>query len=1051
MKITYPLRSLRRLGLVAVAASLFAGLSAHAQDDESVEGLYRKAVEFNAAGNFIEASKTFERLFDLSKVDLLLEDYGPQAGGMFFDYAMTLVPQKRWDEAKEWFQKSVDAKKLAKEYGSVIDNTNPRESLSKFQLGFVESQLGNHEEALRLYQVYMDSKPPAAELAQVRNSYFLRKGTSLLKLGRTAEGMAEVQQLFDNREAWKVSPAFLMQGILELGTGWATEAMEANGDQAKVTDIAELAHGFLDTNLQYVTAQPFDSFRFGFVDRFRKLGFECTKSGLYSVALRFLSQAATLEEVKQDIDFRLAQLPIGAGVPAAYQQFLNQIEEREKAAMHPDAETLRLVATCYERLGNLMIPRNIYWHLAESFPNLDIQMRAEILHEAARFSAMMADYSSSEYFGNKFIEETPEDHPLRDNVATFMLQSLFTSKQYDQVTKVCEMVRERYELGDEKRELADALYPMALYSTQQYEKGEAPFDDYMKGYEGTANREMVSYYRASNALVQQKMRGAAEYLEDFLKEFPESEKFGDQALADLAMSRYNLEDYPAAIAASDKLEEFKPDSVQLARTLNVEGDAYIISSGEFTGKEQADLKTEYEQKGLEAYLAASESAKSAMAAKPEQEAYFKEVAAEAIWKATDQYLTAENSEKVLEKYDEFFPDFSGTYWEPQISVFALETLEQNERAEEGLTQVEKMINLVGNKPPEEQDMDLLRKAIGSYSEASIRVRGEEETIKTLDEFPGLDPDNQALLTWLKIQKVIVLQELRDKETKDSPGYAAVVGRINGVFEELSFFEKQNLSEYALQQIGLNFARGDNPFRAVPYFDELLARDNPDAEAFKAPAEYEIGVIESRNITKINSAKERFRRVINKYKDNSLIPGSHLELAKIHIKAKEWSDALTELQTINKEKWMFKKDREKRAQAGVLLGNVAAELDDKVGAAKAYLSVLSTYNAFPEHATEAFFRYAKISLADIKSLPSGTEEEQILKRQKEKALYKIYLKQIYMWQNLNADEASPTGALTALRRELSNYKADLKIGIEDEASIRFSLGIPDEWNPESSAG
>ena len=1024
-----------------------------AQDeDDSVEGLYRKAVEFNANGDPVNASKTFEKLFDLAKPDLLLLDYGPQAGGMFFDYAMTLVPQKRWTDAKEWFKRCIDAKAEAKKVESPLDNENPRESLARFQLGFVESQLENHEEALRLYELYLNSKPPQQELAMIRNSFFLRKGTSQIKLGKVTEGIATVQQLFDNREAWKVSPTFLMQGILELGLGWIEQAKNAGADPAKLAAIETQANVFLDQNLAFVSVQPFDSFRFGFLDRFRKLGYEATKAGLYTLGLRFFSSCATLDEVKKDIDLRLARLPVGSGVPSAYQQFIDQIAEREKAPIHPDAETLRLVATCYERSGNLQIPRGIYWHLSETYPKIDLQKRAEILHEAARFSAMMTDYASAQYFGEKFMKELPEDHPLRDNVATFMLQSLFTLKQYETVTKVCEAVRSRYDLGDEKRELADALYPLALYSLKRHEDAIKPFDEYIATYEETGNREMVVFHRGSNNVILEKWRVAAEQLEDYLKEFPKSEKFGDTALADLSMARYNLEDYPAAIAASDQLEEFKPDSIQMARVLNIEGDAYIVSTDDLKGKEHEAQRNEYKQKALEAYLSAADVAKKLMSENPDQEEYFKNVAAEAIWKACDQYISNEQQEEALAQYDKFFPDYEGTYWEAQISVFALESLEAAGRAEEGLKQVEKMINVIGNKPPEEQDMELLRQAIGSYSEASVRVHGAEETIETLDNFPGLDPDNQALLTWLKIQKVIVLQELRKTLEKDSSEYAAIEGRINAVFEELGRFEIENLSEYALQQIGLNFSRGPNPFNAVRYFNELLSRENPEAVQFKAPADFEIGKIEMRSpdASKVQTAIGRFRRIIQSYKDRGLTPGSHLNLAKIYIDKKNWDDALAELQVINKEKWMFKEDRASRAEAGLMLGQVLEEKKDVLGAAKAYLAVLSAYNAFPEYATEAFFRYAKISLKDITEMAAGDPDAQAKKREREMALYKIYLKHIYMWQKLKTED-SPTGALTSLRRELGVYKNELGIGTEDEQTIRFSLGIEPDWNPEAPTG
>src|SRR5690606_13425440 len=120
--------------------------------------------------------------------------------------------------------------------------------------------------------------PPAEELQQIRNPYKLRYATSLMKLGRTEEGLASVQELFDNREAWEVQPQFLMQGVLELGVSWAEQAIAAAGDDAAIDKIEAQAHEFLDGNDSQIHVAPIDQFRFGFYDRIRKLGFEATRA-----------------------------------------------------------------------------------------------------------------------------------------------------------------------------------------------------------------------------------------------------------------------------------------------------------------------------------------------------------------------------------------------------------------------------------------------------------------------------------------------------------------------------------------------------------------------------------------------------------------------------------------------------------------------------------------------------------------------------------------------------------------------------------------------------
>ncbi|MDF1861943.1 MAG: hypothetical protein P1U87_17120 [Verrucomicrobiales bacterium] len=1051
----------RALALFTITAVAFPSFSALSQDEEdvSLEGLYQKAGELSMSGQFDEASKTFERMFDLSGgMETLFEDYGSQAGGFYFDYAMTLLPQQLWAEAKEALDICIRSEEIAESVESPIKSQNARVNLAKFQMGFCEAQLGNPGEAIRLYDEYIASNPAPDELQQIFPSFKLRYGAALMKLGRIAEGVASIQELFDSKDQRNISPQFLVQGILELGLAWVEQANSAGSDEAALEKIAESAHEFLDKNAEMISLSPLDQFRFGFVDRLRKLGFESTKAGLYSVALRYFAFTPTLEDVKKDINLGLTRLPTGAGVPSQYQQLIDRVAKYEEAEFHPDAETLRLVATCYERMGNLRAARVIYWHLAENVENTPDDKRGEILHESARLSSLLADFPAAQYFGEKFMAEMPEDHNLRNNVSTFMLQSLFTSGQYEQVIRISERVRERYEVGDAQRELADSLYPLALYSTQKHDEAEAPFSEYVSAYPEGGNREIVMFHRASNSLIRGKMREAAEQYEDFLKAFPESERFLDNALADLSIARFNLEDYPASIAAADKLSLARPESIQIGRVLNIKGDSYTVMASGLNQKEQEEQRTQWEKEALDAYLAAFEAAKKSRASDPDRDAFHKVVGAEALWKAADILYTeggkeggyeGEGKAKIdrgLALYDTFFPEYADTPWEPQISVFSLEHLEVAGRGDEGLTQVEKMILLIGGKPPEEQDLTLLRQAIGSYAEASVRIRGVDKTVAVLESFPGIDPANQALLTWLKIQQVIVLQQAQKGMEKDSPEVAAAEEKIAAVFEDLRLFEKRNLSEFALREIGRYFSTTDNPFLAVPYFEELLARSNPEADQFKGLAEMELGIIEMRAADpgKVQSARERFRRIIDKYgkDDPGLIPDALLNLAMLHIKNKEWKDALEPLKTINSTKGYFSKDKMKRAEAGFLLGTVFDELKDPVNANRAYVALMGAHPSAADWVTQAWERYIPNSITDIKAMPEGTPEEALAKRERELALYRLSRKYLYMWQNWT-DEMVPSGALRRLRRDIETMKTELAITPEEEQQILLQLGIAPE--------
>ncbi|MDF1825178.1 MAG: tetratricopeptide repeat protein [Verrucomicrobiales bacterium] len=1018
--------------------------ASQAQDDDSIEGLYQKAVEQNMSGQPAEASKTFDKLFsEAGGTEHLFEDYGAQAGGFFFDYGLTLLPQQRWEDAKAAFTVCVTAEEIAERVETPIKSKNARKSLATFQLGFCEAQLGNHEEALKLYDEYIASNPAADEMNQVYGTFKLRYGTSLVNLGREAEGVAVIQELFDNQESKNISSQFLVQGLLALGLAWVEDAKAAGDDGVALEKVSDAANSFLDANEAKLTLSPLDSYRFGFYGQLRVLGFQASNSGLYPLALRIFAMVPTLEDVKKDINLGLARQPLGADPPSQYQILIDRIQAAESAEFHPDAEMLRLVANCYDRMGNPRAARVVYWSLAEQFPDVPAAARGEILHEASRLSSIVGDYSAAQYFGQTFNREVPEDNPLRNNVSSFMLQSLFAAKDYDQVKSIAERVRDRYEPGAPERELADSYYALALFTTQMHEEAAGPMNEYIKAYPEGQTREMVMYFRGTNSLVLGKMREAAEYLEDFLNTYPDSAEYLDKALADLNVARFNLEDYSAAITASERLEEARPDSPALGRTQNIKGDSYLIQAGTLKSKEQEEQRIEWEKAALDSYLAAIESAKAAMVSEPDRADYHKNIAAEGLWKSADQYYTNGEIEKGLAQYDAFFPDYAGTRWEPQISVFSLEHLEAADRGEEGLAQVEKMILFLGNQPPEEQDLTLLRQAIGSYAQASVRIRGFDQTLATLDDFPGVDPSNQALQTWLKIQQVIVLQSSRKEMEKDSPEYAAVEGKIAQVFDDLKKFEIRQLSEFALQQIGLYFSGTDNPFLGVPYFDELLARTNPEADPFKGAAEMELGIIEMRaaDPAKIQSARERFRRVIDKYKDASLVPDAYLNLAKLHMNSKEWRDAFTALDVINKKKNYFKENRAKRAEAGFLLGTVLDEMGEPAEANQAYVAVMGAYGSFYDWVTQAWERYIPNSIEDIEAMPAGTEEEIAAKRARQLALYRLSRKYLYSWQDLT-DEDSPSGALRRLRRDIDTMKSDLAITPEEEQQVLIDLGLAD---------
>lgn len=1018
-----------------------------AQEDNSVEGLYRKAAEAAVAGQFDESIATYEKLFDLVK-DFLCEDFGAQAGGIVFDYGMVLLQKQEWEKARNAFERchNFEKNECAK---AKIKNKNSREVLALFQWGFCESQLGNPDRALELYDKYLELAKNDPELPKYRNAFKLRRGSVYMKLGRVDEGTKEIRELFDRRLEWQVTPQFLMQGMLELGLGWVEQARKVPIEKPEEFDQVEAqAHLFLDQNAGVIDVSPVDKFRFGFIDRLKKLGFECSEAGLQSLSLRFYSMIPTLEDIEYDINGRIQILPGGAAgaVPAAYQQILNQIAEAKKRPMPADVEMQRLYARSMEALGNYHGPREIYRHLADNFPNIEKDRRAEILHEAARFSTMLGDYSSAQYFGEVFMAELP-DHKLRDNVAVFMLQSLFTSGQHEEVIKICETIRERFQLGDESRELPDALYGLALYSLRRYPEALVAMDEYAKTYKDTPNREMVLYHRANTRMITREFRTAADLYQEFQQEFPKSEKYFDLSIGDLALCRFNIEDYTGAITAVERLEADFPESQALGRAMNIKGDSFMVRTDSV---EDATEKAAIRQQALDSYLKALEVGKKLQAGGKNEEMHRLTVG-EAIAKSVDIYVgdaealivpgkevpeeAKEHYKKAVALYDSFFPDYVGSFYEPQLTVFSIPALESVGRGEDGIVQLEKMINVLGagDKETGEVNIDLLRKAIGSYSDASLRIRGMEKTLTTLSAFPGLDTKNIALITWLKMQEVIVLQGEQKKVAKDAPELATFESRIQAKFQEMELFNVKELSEIALKMIGDYLINSPNPFLAVRYYEELLLRSNPQADQFKASADLGLGRIEAKQADpeKRRTARDRFKRIVEVYKDEELTPEAQYELGKLAIASQSWQEGIDNLKLLNQNKKVLK---DKRAEITFLYGQALEGGGDIGGAFNAYLATWTTFAAHAQWSTQALERWLALGFKDAEA----NIKDPVALRLKKLEFYKTLKRKMLEWEKFPESDA-----LSRLRLRLPEMRNELGVTPEEETTINRGLGLNDD--------
>lgn len=978
---------------------------------QTLQQMYAAASGAAQEGKFGQAAATYEKAIK-DHGEFAWEDYGPTFGGIYYDMGMCLLQLARYEEAiaafrtcHEEFPPSDKIPYGPRDKVPKIDSANTQWKKAVFQWGYAVQMMGDYQAALDLYQKYMDLKPDAIELKPIYPALMLRRGKCLLSTGRTEEGEKEVTQIFENSAKYQASGQVLFQGMLDLAIGWVEEAKKG-GDRLQLT---AKGNQFLDKYGSLFSISPYEKLRLGFADRLRRLGLEAQQAGLHVLALRFFAMAPTTQAVIADLKARAAQSsgPARAGL----EQIIGELEAKVKSPDPAELETLRVIAAAWEGLGNSRTGFVVNRFLVERYP-LSSAM-PQMLHEAARYAFNLGDPSAAQYYGERYMEipATDSNSNLRGNVSAFMLQSLFRTGQYELCVSTAGKMREGYPEGDPARELPDFIYGVALYSLGKVEEAEKAITLHVDKYPTSSNRETARFFQASVKIVLEKYPEAVPLLDSFLKDY-ETSKFRDQALFYRSVSHYMAKEYPQGLKLLDQVAEDFPNSTVLARVYNLKGDtmralAYHPAEGKVEADYWKDAKAAYDQ--------AKQTAERLGQA---------ETRAESLYKLVDTCLDLEMWPETVAAYDAFLEQHRGNPYEAQVSVFALTALEKVGRTEDGLVQLEKVIQELSEK----NDIDMLSKAIGSYQKVAVEARGVDKTIAIYDQM--LSKGNQALQTQLLISKLSLYQDQRRKFSRDEAMVAKCQAEIDVIFKKLLEYKPEQLSDAVLQAIGRYFEES-NPFKAQPYFLALLDRKD---DLYKAPAEMALGRIEKSQNNP--NAVQRFIRVIDfygkdpKYEAQRMIPEAHVNIGEIAVASGDWDLAEKYLVPyINNKQWdTGLKDRRAKAQYLYAYTLEMRKKDDE--AIQVYNALFGAYPGYPEWSAKAVERGFNISYK--RDYPTPEE-----KRAKQVQAYTFLRVALYTWQKL---ESGKFDALDRLRLVRDRVEGELGLDAAEIRQIELSRGL-----------
>ena len=913
MRMSFP-GVLAVLGLLIAAGSI-AVPSAYSQDEGGgdIGTLYNKSVQEMNAQNWEGALTVTDKIIaDFGEFPY--EDYGAMFGGIHYNRGICLVRLQQFEEAAEAFRICHEEFPNEKPEGmkTAPDSINPYEKTAVFQWALCLQLSQQYAEAIKLYEKFLELNPPREELQP--GAYFINLGICQANVGHLEDATVSIERVFDNQAAYGVPVSSLLQGFVQLGGAWVRIA-ETN------PAAIDTANAFMDKYMSRLRMDPFDMLRFN--PLVINLAQEAYESKQYSLAVRFYSLFASTGDAISDLYLRSIDY---GGVTSKLQEEIDRLQKEIDGGDPIDATVLRGLAAAYDGLGDYRASYIIHQYLEEHFVNS--KYRAEILFQATRAAAGVGDTPGTLEFGSEFLEKHA-DHKLFSDISNLLVGALFEKREYERCVSLSLEVRDALEDGSAARDLIDFVLGTSYYYLADFENAKIILEEHFTKYPESQYAVNSQYFRASNLQKLGSYAEAGELLDAYIEKFPVSPLL-DVAIFERAMCEYILqqEDFDLALSLLDRLEKEFPQSTVLGNGLLVKGDIY---------KTLEDLP-EAESTYLRARDAAQASGNF-------------DVAGEALSKLVETCVSLEKWEEAAKYYDEFFGDenYADGYYKVQVGVVGLEALRHLDRVEDGLGALEKLIVGLSNNPDGAEDME---RAVNSYTSISAEDLGVDATIEKLTNFPGIDEATKSLRAWLLISKIGLLQEQLKKMKTDAPEYAAKAVDEKTAFDELKNFDKADLGNYILYQLGRYIVNTGNRFEAVPFYEEIMNREHKEFEDY---ALLELAKIWARDKDSQKKAMDAFKRIIEVFKTPELLEGAYIGMGDVAIAKEDWNTGLDIFQKYQQNK-SFKIQRPK---ANFMIARCYEGQGDVTRAQKAYVGTFAVYISNVEWSVQSYLRNANL--------------------------------------------------------------------------------------------
>ena len=910
----------------AVLAATFVAAPVQAQLEDTPQSLNAAATNEMQNGNWAEAQKLLTKCTSRFE-SVALQLYGPQFGVTWYRKGYCEMKLKMWDEAMKSFE--VCYKKYTNKGKEGAGNVYNKKALLYW--GQAAQGAENWELAIRMYKKFLEERDKTSDIdSYPRGAFYIWMSICNLKLENIPEGIQHFETALKNKTTFGTPEA----GIVAAFQALVDAVIEKRDEKALLT--------FIDQNRADIVIEPYDMQPYS--PLFLSLAGKAYNAEMERSAFALYQLIPPSQVMLDDAKSRLARLGGRVGIKDGArvirgQSLKDSIAALEKSLSSGDPhEVIQLSATAFlhEKHGNVRGAFAAYEQLEKVYSKS--KNREKHLYNLTRTSSMIGEILSTEKYGSLFLKTYPDSEHV-PAVRRMMLTSLFYSGQYVKCIQIAKPMLVKLEGSAPNKEHDICLHVLggSYYYTGEYKEAQPLLDRHVEEYPKSSFELAALYFQASNYSRLQFWSKSAKLLDAFLTKHGDADKnvYLPFALYDRANCHYALDEPDAALDKLNRLENDFPDAEIMDMALNLKGNV-LQSQGD---------KAEAEAYYLKALT---------LAERRENEI----VAGEALY-----YLIAMLGEKPKKGGEDRMAEavpFSDKFWEKygdaspykaQVAVAQVYALGAAGRGEEALNRLRDVIADMATRPGAVG----LEEAIGSYTEVYLESHTPEELKNHYYNFPKIRPDNKAARALLRIAVIGVFEDQIKEAGDDEQKQIKAQAGITVLFRDLkNEFDVKDLSNFILVRVG-DFIRGTNsPAQAVPYYDEVLSRDD---KSYSFPALFGRAAVLAQG-TKSDQAKAvaDFKRVLADAQEKGDKDRALYQMIETQMAMGDYEAA--------KENAKLYLDREKgystrKMDAAMLL----AEAYDKMGmvndALAAYVGVWNTYKGALRVSVPALKRYMEL--------------------------------------------------------------------------------------------